>query len=144
MELLKLIIIFFVFIYILLLLMVKILEYKAKRLKIRDDKILLNKELSNLNVKQLRAKEKEVMKKITKYSFVETIFFLALIVTFWYCYIAIQNNDNFILAIIVFILQIVTLIVMWIIKCVLKYERYKYLTFIDEKNDKHFEILSKE
>ena len=46
-----------------------------------------------------------------------------------------ENNDNFILAIIVFILQIVTLIVMWIIKCVLKYERYKYLTFIDEKND---------
>lgn len=132
-DLLRLCIIFFVCSGILIVLMFKLLEYKVKKINKYDDEILLDNEWNSLTEIQLKEKEKHVIKKITRYSFVELIFSLVLIFTIFDFFIVIQNNYNIILVIIAFIIEVVTLIVVWIRKRVLKRERYKCLTLIDKK-----------
>lgn len=139
-DLLTLIIIILLCGYLFVILIIKFLKYKVKKLQIRDQKILLDEKWGNLTKKQLRVKEKELMKKITKYSLVEMIFLIGLIGTFWYCYVAIQNSDNVIPAIIIFILEGVILIVLWIKKYMLKREHYKCLTFMEQKIEGDLEI----
>ena len=134
-DLLKVCIIFLGCLGILIVLMVKLLEYKAKKMKNYDDEILLDNEFVSLSVSQLREREKKVIKKITGYSFVEFICVFFLIVTFFYFGIIVQNDDNNTLIIILFMIEVISLIAIWIRKRVLKQERYKCLTFIDKKND---------